>query len=1650
MADPNQIEQQAALNKMLETANKLGQEYFGLLSSQHDVMSSMFSIGSNAMDNHAESINGLQDALDSLTKSQQSTTKSVDDQERALKSISGSAGQTTGIIEKLNQKLTKLGAAYVMVNTLAKTFSFLKTAGGSALNVITTIAGSIFRLGLSLLTLPIGIINDLFAEAQTGGSNEFRRTLEEIRKQFGDLSRNESRAIVDSFRNIRGELANTGLSSYRILGNMAERLKFVMETAQHMGVAFSLIRQQLVNNAEAVAAYVKGLGLTEEGQKALANRAVATGTSITEIGRQMTNYAYQVGEAFGFNGKQISREVGGMMGDIDNFGNMSIQTLTNVAVYARKLGVEVKALTKVIGAFDNFDKAAESVAQLSQAFGLQIDTFAMVQEQDPAARIEMLRKSFFAAGRSIESMTRQERALLATQTGLEQETLSLVFSQKSASTSYADIQRKSEQARKHQLTQAEAMEKLSNSIERLVKDGQSLQGGLFDILFAGFASGIRRSGPFREMMRHIRQLMREVFRVGREMGRMFVELFPGVRQLFTSIGTYLSPRGIGRQFLQLKMQFREFLTGLTPQNAGRKLVAFIQNMRATFTQTLSGPGLSGIRQALTTIGAVISSMVGEMIKFVGSGVANAFRQAAAFIRNPDEFLRTMRAGAGAAGNGLMAAFAPLIDAIVEIAPVVWEAFKDLLSAAFDRLKTWVVGFAREHWFSIMAVLFAPTLISTGLAVVARTVVGALVGGVGGIFTNALGGIAGLLSRGGGGGIGGALSGISDAVSGAGGVGDAVSSSRSLTNPASIAKMLVAAAVIGVGLYLLINRLTSLSEELKAKKLTAADVGLAAITMGAAVAIMIGIAAAVPAISRAGDIIQSKAGAVIAATVAIGLVGTALAFGMKQLITLFSGVSIAQIGIASAAMVAAVGVAGVVGLAVAGLAIGGALLAGPQAVAIAAGMAAVGIVGTALAVGMLGLISLFSGINQSQINKVGSAMTTSLQIVASIAASTAILAGVGSLSALAPVVGVGMLAIVAIAGGLRLAIGAIIRVFERVNVGQLAATTIKVSFVTGLMTQLAGIGTVLAVTAAPLAIAERLGGVTSNSIKTIANNLFSAVSGLVRNASALPNGPDIQAKVGLFTNIVRTVIDFANSLRGLLETGSVFEGVGNRVRAINSLVRTITGQIGTAVNYFIQQASALPDVSAIQPKLGVITSIVTSFGNFARGITNIGTRDEDAISALTGFARTVFSGFTTFAQTAMPQIKQLIVAISTAAIGNVNVDTVRAFGEIINGVLGSVGSVVRSLGSIFTRQGGILENADDIATAAPAMGRAIGSLVNGLFGNSNLFASINQFISGLVTSVGGLATDQVEKVRAIGGILGPLFGAISAVSIAVAQIGQQTIRGDAGAFDRLRETISAIAGGISTEFSTLVTNLVSSLGRIDPGVIRIVQSSSVVLRGIFENITQMFQAVSSFGSEGGGTAASTTIRNAFRNIAEAIFGAGGEGWSFKSFIELFNPASGQLQALLTGLTASQGTFATLSQQLGAYKTGIQGIFGVVDEQFNNSLNDGLRSTLQHVNTTVQEIITTINQVHEQINQVGRSINVNAALANLGETIGTASPERLQIARGDLTINISVAVKLEVDDIEEAIAQRAGGSTFIVNKAVQGSRSHLNGAFPTLPG
>ena len=175
--------------------------------------------------------------------------------------------------------------------------------------------------------------------------------------------------ITDTFRAVRAEgsdLSGTGLSISQVFGpgpeGAAAALKFVSEQATGMGASFYGAREEIKQMGGAFVAYTKGLGLSGEQTGALAKAAKATGKSLEAMLQETSNYALQMGDAFGMSGKQIAKDMADMTKDVATFGTLAPKELAQISVYARKLGIDIKDLQGVVNKFDNFEDAAKSAS----------------------------------------------------------------------------------------------------------------------------------------------------------------------------------------------------------------------------------------------------------------------------------------------------------------------------------------------------------------------------------------------------------------------------------------------------------------------------------------------------------------------------------------------------------------------------------------------------------------------------------------------------------------------------------------------------------------------------------------------------------------------------------------------------------------------------------------------------------------------------------------------------------------------------------------------------------------------------------------------------------------------------------------------------------------------------------------------------------------------------------------------------------------------------------------------------------------------------------------------------------------------------------------------------------------------------------------
>lgn len=972
------IEQTIQLNKLLEDQNKLIADQTKMFSQQLQMTKQIMEIQQKMTKSGSEQAREAQQLADTINE----VAKNIDEmgsQQQAvfdtlMKNITSSSSgfrEMADSIRGVSKWALVIAPIFAGFSGFARGIQLTTNAFTGMFSIAKGVAGVLFDIGASIVALPFKLF-DAFLNLGIQGSTALREAFEAARKELGALGTNEGAATIQAFKNMRGELSETGLSVYRVFGDLAERMQWVNETAQNLGVTFSLVRNQFAQNVESIGAYIKGLGFSQEAQRAMAEESIRSGRSMIEIGRETTTMAFGMGKAFGINGKLISRDVGEMAADFANFGGLATSQLASVSVFARKLGVEIKGLLGVIGKFDNFEDAAQSAANLSQAFGLNVDALKMLQEQDPAARIEQLRKAFFAAGKSVETMTRQERALLAQHTGLDEKTASLVFSQQNQAMSYEDIQRQAELTEKKQLSQAEAMEKLAGSIERMIKQGDKMTKGFFATFADGFNIGIVRSKEFIKAWQSVQQSLRITRILGIDLGRSFMDSFPGIQKMFGSIRDFFKPSRVRGLIKPISDSIKSFFKGEV--SFSQVFDKIKSQFKAFFSP--SGKEVKGFISGATSFVKKLGEIFKEVGSFAVKHLTDGFKFIANWIKNgkmPDM--------EGAAG-GVQAWFSdniwnPLIKWLKsEEVTELKNALVDMLSVAWEKFKGWAVGFAKDNWKVLGAILLGPAAIGalTNFLVVGLGTV--LVKGIGGALKGAASGSSSMISKG----FGKIFSGPQIGKGIQQQVGDAVAESISSASKAS--------------------------EAASQSKISAGSVGkMAAIGLFLAV----GMTAVIWGIFKVTEIIRENN------------------FSLGELAT-----ATAVMGMAGAVMAEAAGVAALAALV-------GKAISGPAAAQAAVGLLAIEIVVAAMGLTAWAMIKAFSGLSSSEIQKTQKVMGImgDLFLAASLVTGVAALVGTGIMATAGvggAAIAVGMTTLAVAIGAMTVAAIAVIKSVGNVNVG----------------------------------------------------------------------------------------------------------------------------------------------------------------------------------------------------------------------------------------------------------------------------------------------------------------------------------------------------------------------------------------------------------------------------------------------------------------------------------------------------------------------------------------------------------------------------------------------------------------------------------------
>jgi methyl-accepting chemotaxis protein len=209
----------------------------------------------------------------------------------------------------------------------------------SSASVLYGIASTLFNVGAAIVSIPLRIMSGLVGlAAAAGGSNELAEAIEHVRKTFGDLKGPMSKTILDASMMLKG-FSDTGLSTWRVFGNLAERINYVREVAEGMGATFELLIKNFQLAGGAIAGYQKGLGLSNEMMKGMGSLAISTGKDLTDVLNTVTKQTYQVARQFGMQEKVISRDVGKAVLDVKHFAGATIKEISNAAIYAHNRNI---------------------------------------------------------------------------------------------------------------------------------------------------------------------------------------------------------------------------------------------------------------------------------------------------------------------------------------------------------------------------------------------------------------------------------------------------------------------------------------------------------------------------------------------------------------------------------------------------------------------------------------------------------------------------------------------------------------------------------------------------------------------------------------------------------------------------------------------------------------------------------------------------------------------------------------------------------------------------------------------------------------------------------------------------------------------------------------------------------------------------------------------------------------------------------------------------------------------------------------------------------------------------------------------------------------------------------------------------------------
>jgi len=304
----------------------------------------------------------------------------------------------------------------------------------------------------------------------------------------------------------------------------------------------------------------------------------------------------EFGAEIGVSGSKLVSEFGKNAEMLAKFGDKAGEVFKNLAKTAKATGVEMNELFSLADKFNTFDSAASAVGKLNAQMGTNLDTMTLLQEEDPAKQVEMLRDAFLATGKSLENMTKFEKMAAAEAMGMKLNVLEKFLGPKEEQT---EANKNFEELTEKTMTFTKKISALGQQFLTLFTP---LISGLVDVL-DWVGKGVSWFGEFTETIAKNKEI---VWTLGTVLGAIVLPAMikVGWQQLLNTRNTIVSTAADIKKFVATQL-----LSYALVGNTIAKIASTVATAASTAAQWLATAATHAVTAATWLWNAAISSNI---------------------------------------------------------------------------------------------------------------------------------------------------------------------------------------------------------------------------------------------------------------------------------------------------------------------------------------------------------------------------------------------------------------------------------------------------------------------------------------------------------------------------------------------------------------------------------------------------------------------------------------------------------------------------------------------------------------------------------------------------------------------------------------------------------------------------------------------------------------------------------------------------------------------------------------------------------------------------------------------------------------------------------------------------------------------------------